>query len=250
MAKGRIIVTGTKEDAAAFAERLQEAGFDAMPLATIRITKKSLSKASIAALKDIETYDYLIFTSARAVKIFDDTMRDLWIRKPQKSDRIRVVAVGHATAQALRAIGLSPHLVPQEFNAREMVLRMGIMRNKRILFPCSAISSPESKRMLEAAGAFVTTISLYMTTPIAAPKKAFHDLAKDDGWIVFMSPSGIAGFVKNLTGTILKRQAHSARVVCIGPTTAHAAAQAGFRYVAVAKPATTNGIIKTLLRLS
>jgi uroporphyrinogen III methyltransferase/synthase len=246
MAEGRIIVTGTHEDAAAFAMRLQAAGFDAYPLATIRITRKALSKASVAALRDIGSYDYLLFTSARAVEIFGDIVRDLSTKKPRG---IKVVAVGPRTARACRAIGFNPHIVPKEFNAREMARAMTVTRGKRILFPSSAIASPETKKALEAAGAIVTPIPLYTTTSIAAPKKVFQNLAKDAGWIVFMSPSGVAGFVKNLTGTILKRQAASARVVCIGPTTAQAAIKAGFRHVTIARPSTADGIEKTLLFL-
>jgi uroporphyrinogen-III synthase len=243
MASNQIIVTGTKEDAQAFATRLQAMGFDASALETIRITKKKLSAASVAALQAIGSYDYLLLTSPHAAQIFGETLRDLWIKKPRA---IRVAAVGSATAQALRLIGFAPHIIPKEYGATELVNMLKDIDGKKILFPRSANASEDAITALRAGGATVTAIILYAASLIKADTRIFEEAISGADRIIFLSPSGIAGFAKNYAGNILSGHVLEMHALCIGPTTAQAASQAGFRHITIAKPSTLGGIIKAL----
>lgn len=247
MASGRVIVTGTKEETAAYAAQLQENGFDALALPTIRIKKKALDAASIAALKDIESYDYLLVTSPHAAEFFGDALRDLWIRKPLG---MKVAAVGSSTARALSAIGFAPHIIPRGSGVNALVRELKDVRGKKILFPRSASAPQEAIDTLRAGGAIVTPVTLYTTTPLAAGKKvfenAFKDAATDIAYVIFMSPSGVEGFAKNLHGNILKEHVLALRALAIGPTTAAAVKYAGFQHITIAQPSTFEGIVKTL----
>jgi len=231
----RVIVSGPKEDAGAFAARLHSIGFDAVAVATIRIIKKKLSAASIAALRDIASYDYLLFTSARAVEFFAAAIHEIGVKKIPK---IKVIAIGPATARACREAGFIP--------------RMGTMRisGKKVLFPCSSIARAETTERLEEKGAIVTKVPLYSTTVLSDTAMVHTTFSQHVDFILFMSPSSVEGFVKNLAGTILDEQARMTQVVAIGPTTAAAARASGFTKIAIAGQSTTDGIVKTLKRLS
>ena len=246
----RIVVTGTKEDAHALAARLEKDGLSATALPTISIKKKTLSEASADALRNIADYDYILFASPHAVSFFADALRDLWIKRPSG---IRIAAVGPVTARALREIGLEPTIVPRDPGTDGLTDELKNIDGKKILFPRSATASDDAVETLQSYRATVTVVPLYTTTPLAAGKYAFQALFGADNVpdrLVFLSPSSVAGFAKNLPGTILTERIREVPVLAIGPTTVRAAKDAGFERVDIARPSTIDGIIKTLLVLS
>jgi uroporphyrinogen-III synthase len=243
MTTGRIIVTGTKEDSAAFAARLEKEGFKAEALPTICIQKKKLDATLIAALRDLESYDYLIFSSPHAVTFFVEALRELWIKKPHT---IKIAAVGPVTARALHASGFAPHIIPKKAGAIELVQELKGIDGKKVLFPRSARAGEEAIDALRERGAFVTPIILYTTTSIASEAGMFETATQDARCIIFMSPSGVAGFAKNFPGNILSEHVAMTRALAIGPTTAKAVSSAGFKHISIAKPSTLDGIIRIL----
>ncbi len=229
--KGRIVVTGAEEDLAPLASRVKRAGYLPLLLPTIEIEKKPLNRTSLAALKSLAEFDYLFFTSAHAAKLFGSLVKGLRIRKPPT---LLVVAVGRATAAACARIGFKTDVVPKEFNVEEMLRGLDKFRGKKILFPRSAIAPKATLTVLRAKGAIVKAISLYKTMPVSTDAPSFKDIFEDGAdAIIFMSPSSIAGFVKNLSGTILRKQTLETTALCIGPTTARAARAAGFRHIKI-----------------
>ncbi len=250
MASKHIIVTGTDKDATAFALRLQSAGYDAKAFATIRITKKKLNESSLDALRNIESYDYLLFTSAHAVRFFVDELRDQWIKKPST---ITIVAVGPATARALAEAGFTAQVVGRRPGFEGLSLQLKEVSGKRVLFPRSTKASDDAIKALENRGALVTPLLLYATVPLSAPQAVFQEILADADYVIFMSPSAIEGFVSNVAkvpdSTILTEQVRSIRALCIGPFTGRAACKAGFKQIVIAKPSTTDGILNTLQKL-
>ena len=242
MDKGIVVVTGIKEEIPTLALRAAQLGYETIALPTIRLEKRALSARALSAIKKIDSYDYVIFTSAHAASFFAELLKELRLRKPSS---IRIVAVGSATASACRSIGFKPHSIAKEFNARAMISGIRDLKGRRILFPRSLIGSLEPIRLLRSKGALVTVIPLYTSIPLvislAARALIFE---KDIAAIVFMSPSSLTGFAKNLNKTILRRPMLTA--LCIGPTTGRAAYASGFRNIAIAQPSTTAGIIKAL----
>ena len=237
-------MTGIEEELPALAVRVKKAGYLPLVLPTIEVREIPLSPASLASLKDIAQYDYIFFTSGHAVKIFGALVKGLRIKKPSG---LKVVAVGRMTASLCARIGFKADIIPKEFNVENMVGRLDNVRGKKILFPRSSIAPASTLKTLRSKGAIVRAIALYKTVPIRTDPASFKGIFADDAdAVTFMSPSSIAGFVKNLQGTILRKRAFEATALCIGPTTARAARKAGFRYIKIPHESSVDGLLKLL----
>jgi uroporphyrinogen-III synthase len=73
-----------------------------------------------AALHKIDTYDWLILTSANAVRAVDERATQLGVALEQSAG-LKVAAVGEATAAAARKAGLRVRFVPEEYVAESLV---------------------------------------------------------------------------------------------------------------------------------
>ena len=194
----------------------------------IRVIGTKLSRTAYQTFVRIDRYDWILFTSKNAVTFFAREMRKRRIKLPQA---LRVAAVGPETASALRALGLPAPVVPKSFTADSMIRSMDSVRGTHILFPRSAIATPDAVRTLRARGARVRVLSLYTTTAIKLPQTTKQALlAGTYARLIFKSPSGVQGLIKQLS----EKEKHIVRNIpaeCIGPTTARAAKAAGFRKI-------------------
>lgn len=247
MDKKRIILTGAKNESIAFAERIEKLGCTVEIVPTIRIKKRPLSAASEKMIEKADSYDYLIFTSAHAVEFFVETFQNRWVKLPLKP---KVVVVGPATANAASKAGFKPRIVSKRPGADALAASLKNVDGKRIFFPRSAIAAPDVVETLRGKGAILDTIPLYMTTPLPVLKSRLTKLFESKTQtIVFLSPSSVESFSKNLSGAILRKRAFGTTVIAIGPTTAKAATEAGFKHIIVVKPSTADGVIESIRRL-
>jgi len=242
----RVIITGAPKDAGKLTKPLKDKGVQTTYVPTIRTTLQPLSMASKRALADIETYDFLFFTSVQAVQYFCTVYRKK-IAKPFP----RVAAVGPATAKACRAAGMKVSFVPKQFTVADLVQVVPSIEGKRILFPRSNIAPREVISTMRKKGAYVQTIPLYSTTRVLIPQKKLETtLNKRNDCITFMSNSSVQSFSAALRSAALKKRGYALPAVCIGPRTADGARKAGFTTVVVADNFTTNGIIRAIRHLS
>ena len=99
----RVVVTRRSEQAGSFAQRLTELGADVLEVPTIKITTPLQKDGIVDALLELNSYDWLVFTSANGVTMFFD----IFFRRFQDLRDIggaRIAAVGPATAAKLREL--------------------------------------------------------------------------------------------------------------------------------------------------
>src|SRR5258708_16343816 len=105
------------------AEPLEELGAEVLPLPVIEIRPPLDPGPLDRAIARLETYDWIIFTSANGVQGFLDRLdasgRDL--RSLQKKDlralRAKLCAIGPGTRAAIEALHLKVDRIPQHFVA-------------------------------------------------------------------------------------------------------------------------------------
>jgi uroporphyrinogen-III synthase len=196
--------------------------------AKVDVTRRRLSASAARSLIDIETYDILLFTSKHAVAFFMAELDERKIALPKKK---YIGAVGPVTAKAAHAFDLSVHVIPEVPTADDLIEKLGDVKGKRILFPRSAIASRELINKLHSRGAFTTVLPLYTATgTLLSIKEKNELLAGAFDWLVFKSPSGMRGLLKQFTH-YERYTLQEIPVVCIGPTTEAAAIKAGFKKV-------------------
>ena len=159
-----------------------------------------------------------------------------------------VAAVGGATADALRAEGIEPDLVPAEHSARglvEVFPPADAEGPRRVLFPCADIAPDTIDTGLAQSGWDVQRVEAYRTVSAAAPEPELLARVAQADALVLTATSTVRAFVtlRAADGDAMPAPAH---VVCIGPTTAEAARAAGLTGVHEAWGASTEGIVAEL----
>jgi uroporphyrinogen III methyltransferase/synthase len=174
------------------------------------------------AIKQIESYALIVFTSRYAVQAFTDRLIGLGgdTRRLAKS---RIAVVGRATAAALRDRGLSADVVALPETAAgliDAINQEGSLAGSKVLLPRSQIADDTLPKELEDLGGEVTNATAYRTVPVKDPVKI--DLSVCDA-VLFSSPSTVRAFHK-LYGTSLP---DNISFWCLGPST-RAVAQLAF----------------------
>ena len=201
-----------------------------------------------AALARIETFAWIVFASRHAAAA-------VLARMARKPARLRVAAVGKATAQVLRQRGWTVDLVPEEGNAAALIAAFAAQwtpadAGTRILYPASSRALPTIAAGLTQLGAEVTQVEAYRT------EAAQLDIEDCRAWIgratigavTFASPSAVSELAHALGRDDFARLLSGAAAVAIGRTTALEVSALGHDAV-VADSATLHGLALTTFRL-
>jgi uroporphyrinogen III methyltransferase/synthase len=190
-----------------------------VPVALIDFVASADPQALAESLARAASYDWIVFTSANAVRFGAPAAGAL--------GRARIACVGAATAQAARAAGLSVAAQPTGESTPESLVaelaRQGELRGARVLFPRAAGARETLVRELEARGAAVDAPEAYRTvTPAGAADSLRAALEQGLDAALFTSPSTVEHCFASLASDARARFANSARFACLGPTTAAA----------------------------
>ncbi|MBI3664735.1 MAG: uroporphyrinogen-III C-methyltransferase [Acidobacteria bacterium] len=235
-----VVVTRAREQAGALATRLAELGAKVVELPTIQIEPPAEWQPLDLALARLESFDWLIFTSANGVRFFtqrlDASPRDL------RALRARICAIGPATAAALAALHLKVDLMPAEYVAESVVAAFEKipLEGARILLPRAAVARDLIPKELEKRGARVTVVEAYRTVP--ARDAHWPDGLRPD-WVVFTSSSTVENF-HSLYGPA---RLQAARVASIGPVTSATARRLGIEVAIEAAEHTIDGLVAAIL---
>jgi len=225
----------TREDPGPLAEAISRAGGTAfaLPLLVTRWLPFELP-----AGRDLDSYDWVAFTSVRALEAIARYARERGSSWPPES---RAAAVGNRTADELQAQGWMPECVAETSTARGLVhsLTQHGLLGARVLFPASALADATLPDGLRAAGASVDVVSVYTTeTAWAQAPETMPVLAREleaalrGGCVVTCaSPSAVRALCDlAAAGNILDRL-RATPCVALGPTTAATARDLGLRCV-------------------
>ena len=258
----RVLVTRAQEQNEDFSRQLAAVGAIPIELPTIQIVPPDDPAPLEAALGRLAVYDWLIFTSANAVKYVWQRLL-LGGKSTAGLPAARLAAIGPATAAALTELGLTGALMPADHIAEALVESMPDIRGQRILLPTADIARPTLADGLRARGAIVDWVVAYQTRPAEAPADLKARLAEVD-IITFTSSSTAQNFVAML---IPKGEAEGAGkgageqggrgaggtdsleravIACIGPKTAQTVRDLGLPVHVVAKEHTVSGLVESL----
>jgi len=246
LAGRRIVVTRAGEAGQRFAAQLRDLGATPIVCPAITIRPPTDPAPLDAALAALDSYDWLVCTSANAVAALLDHLPiargDL--SRPRE---LRIGAVGDTTAAALRTAGWAPDCVPTTQTAAALADALGAVAGQRILFLASEIARPTLTEKLRSRGGTVTVVTAYRTVA-AAPEQTealmAHLRADAIDAVTFTSPSTVQGFLPLLTGITLNTQRPA--IICIGPVTAAAAYDAGLSVATIAANYSVAGLLDAL----
>jgi uroporphyrinogen-III synthase len=219
-----VLLTRQRRDSVQLARNIEALGGAVSIVPMTRIGPPRDPVAVEVARKAVGDFDWIAVTSRHGAVGF---LGGLAI---PGGTRPRIAAVGSATAEAVRRNGWPVDLQAAGYGAEALageMLRAGVGRGARVLYPCSDLARTELRQELEGAGADVVSLEVYHTVPTADAEELLEECSRTGRWhvAVFASPSAVARF-HDIAGD-LDRVMERRLAVGIGPTTARALAAAG-----------------------
>lgn len=243
----RVVVTRTRDQASVFSEKLRELGAEIIELPAIEIQPPADTGPLDHAIGKLESYDWLIFTSANGVRFFlerlDTCGRDL------RALRARLCAIGPATKAAVEGLHLKVDLMGKEYVAEGLLEAFAAedLAGRRILLPRAAVARDLVPAGLRRRGAEVEVVEAYRTAvPESSRQRAaaiFGGERKPD-WITFTSSST----VQNLVALAGADALAGVKIASIGPITSGTARKLGLAVTVEASVYTIDGLVEAILK--
>jgi uroporphyrinogen-III synthase len=245
----RVLVTRQKSRSEGLATLLEARGAEVLQVASIEIVAPDDLRPLDEALEALDRYDWVVLTSANAVKAVLSRLTVLGLYPKLGGDGRKVASVGPSTTAALRAsfpedkVALEP---AHDTRAAGLVTSFASekLSGRRVLVPASSLARSELAEGLRVRGAVVDVVAAYRPVEPPGLNQAVADsLARGFDLALFASPSAVEAFARSAG-----ERARGLPVVVIGPTTEAAAREAGLDVRGVASPSTEAGLLEAAER--
>lgn len=241
----RIVLTRPLAQTGDFEARVRALGGEPVVAPAIAIAPPDSWTIADAALRRVGTYDWAVFTSANAVRAVVERADAIGVPRDELSSR-RLAVVGPSTAAVVEAALRWPDFVPTGNTSEVLAQELVDVENARILLPRGDLAGDALPDTLRARGAFVDEIVVYRT--VAGPGvpeivSGVRESAVDA--LLFASASAVRFVAAALDAdpAIARLRPTWPVAVCLGPVTADAARESGFRSVVVADGTTQQELI-------
>lgn len=241
----RVVVTRAQEQADSLCRALEERGARPIRCPTIRLAGPEDSERLDAALRRLESYDWIVFTSPNGVRFTVGRMRELGLEIEALRDA-RIATVGPRTGRALAERGVEADFLAPDAGSIPLAEALAPVDGASILMARSDRADPVAGEVLRRRGARnVEEVVAYRTVPAAPEGEILDELRLGFDGITFTSPSTVHGFVS--LGPEWRRLVAGAIVATLGPTTTGAARKVGLT-VEEAEEKTMTGLVDALAR--
>ena len=217
-----VLVTRGADQAGEFSSMLERLGARVYCCPTIEIVPARDYSDLDQAIRNLESFDWIVFTSYNAVKYFFGRLSDLGLDS-RALGRCRVCAVGPKTAAALTPFGVRADLVPRDYKAEGVVAAFSELdlSGKRILFPKGDRAREVVPDELARMGAQVTAPVAYVNeTPDEIPAEALKALEERRvDCVTFTSSSTVQNLAAILGDNHFLHLMQGVVVASIGPVT-------------------------------
>lgn len=251
LAGRRILVTRAAQQAGKLSDGLRELGAIAVEVPVLEIASPVSFTALDGALRQIDRYDWILFTSANTVAAMKTRGEEIGIASAATSGAM-VAAVGSATAAAAREAGWNVALIPGTYVAESLVasLQRQEIPGKRILLARAEVARDVIPDALRSAGAIVDVVDAYRNViPADAPKQLRQALVEGLDAATFTSSSSVTHLADAARAAHLGFPFPGVPAVSIGRVTSATLRAAGWEPAAEADPHDIPGLIGAVERL-
>jgi len=246
----RIVVTRAREQASDLVKQLSDLGAECLECPTIKVVPPDDWKPLDAAIENISSYDWLVFTSVNGVNYFFERLFSKG-NDARALGKLNTAVIGPATERRLFIFGLKSDIVPKSYRAESIIEAFGNedVNGKKILLPRAKEARPILPVELTKMGATVDEITSYYTKEVPDSADLLLKRLKENtiDLITFTSSSTVKNFKAILPDNIFETQMKDITIACIGPITADTAKNLGFEVHIVAKSFTIPGLCEAIL---
>lgn len=252
----RIVVTRARSQASELVERIEELGgepYEFPVIETVMPQGADGREAVAEALRRLETYDWVFFTSVNGVEFFFRHMAELRL-DVRALHGAKLAAVGPATAEALAQRGLIAEELPAKFQAEGMIETLGprLSAGQKVLLPRGDLARDWLPDKLTELGLSVTVADTYETVLAAEEDEELLKLLQEGRVhaVTFTSSSTVRNFMEALGRMDAEplRLLSGVTIACIGPLTERTALELGLPRGLLAQEATMDGLVQELCR--
>jgi uroporphyrinogen III methyltransferase/synthase len=221
---------------------LEDRGSDVVEIPTIEITEPESWQNVDEAIRKLDQYDWIVFTSANAVDAFSERTQGMPL--PQ------VAVVGRQTARRAASRGIHVSLIPENYRSEGILDVFPVdMRGVRLLLPRGDIAGAELPIALRARGAEVDTVTVYRTRVPAKGGAELRRYLEDVGvdCVTFTSGSTVRNLIVMLGANPEACLARTA-IAVIGPVTRQDVQNAGLDVAVEPDEATIPALVDAVCR--
>jgi uroporphyrinogen-III synthase len=246
LAHKRILVTRAAHQAGKLSEGLRASGAEPVEVPVLEIKPPCSYDPLDNALHTLNTYDWLILTSANAVQSIVERIAACGIVYNQSKPQI--AAVGKVTAEAARKAGFNVALTPREYVAESLLDSFTGTKGQRILLARAAIARDLIPDTLRATGAIVDVVDAYQNAiPKDAPEKLRAALASHIDAATFTSSSSVTHLAEVARAAGIAFPFAGVKAISIGPITSATLREHGWPPMAEADPHDIPGLIAAVV---
>ncbi len=223
-----MLVGRARHQAGALSAELRALGASVLEIPFIEIRKPRSFKSLDSALKNLDTYDWLVLTSVNGVEAMWNRLEKLHVTPSQldRGEAPRIAAIGPATKKAIEKRGVKVDVVPREYVAESVVRSLKHkVKGKRVLLVRAKVARDVIPRELRKAGAHVDVVEAYETVVPASSRTrlqlALRNPKQRPHVVTFTSSSTVKNFVE-LIGSgkrKIRRDLAGILMSSIGPVT-------------------------------
>jgi len=251
----RILVT--REHSTGF-EPLEELGAEVIEFPTVEIVPPDDYDGLDAAIAQIHSYTWIIFTSANGVRYFlkrffekERDIRDL--------KGIKLCAIGSKTAGEIKKYGMKVDLVPEEFRAEGLIEEfkkvgrqrsaVSALKGMKFLLPRAEVAREVFPEKVRELGGEIDVPVAYRTIKPELHGKGLKRFLKEGRITVatFTSAATFNNFVE-LIGSDAFELLKGVSIAVIGPVTAKAIEKAGLKVDIMPKESTIEAMVQEIIK--
>lgn len=254
LAGRRVLVTRAAHQAGRLSEGLLVLGAEPVEVPVLEIRPPVSFAALDKAIQELDSYDWLVLTSANAVRALEERAAQLGTVLMLPAT-VEVAAVGEATATAARKAGLKVAYVPETYVAESLVagLLEGVhfrTAGLRILLARAAAARDVIPEALRVAGAEVDVVDAYQNVlPETAPELLRQALAHGIDAATFTSSSSASHLAEAARLAGIAWPLAGVPAVSIGPITSQTLLELGWEPAREANPSDIPGLIAAVVKV-
>jgi len=239
----RVLITRTRRQSSALAAQLEEAGAITIAIPSIEIAPPESYSVLDQALSSLESYEWLLFTSANAVEVFAER------RLPSIIPR-KIAAIGPATAKAIQALGLNVDLVPLRYVAESFAEALTPhAKGNRMLLVRAEEARDVLPEALITAGADLTVAAAYRNQIPLSSIPAMQEIFANEGLrpdVVTLTSASTARSLVTLLDAAQVAMPRDVLLASIGPITTSAICELGYVPAIEAEQATISALVEAI----
>lgn len=245
-----VVVTRPRGQARELSVELTDLGAVAEEFPTIAIRPPGDPEPLREAVRNVRSYDWVVFTSTNGVDRFWEELLHAG-SDSRALGGARVACIGPGTAAAVERHGIRPDVIPDTYVAEELAAAIaaeGPLDDLRILLPRAAVARPVLPERLQALGARVDEVEAYRAVPDTEGADRMRNLIRSSAIdaITFTASSTVANFVDAIGRAAILESARPV-IAAIGPITAATARERGLPVDVVANEHTIPGLVEALV---